>query len=178
MCAGNDCIQWINALTETIFDNESSFMDTCWRYGKDYKNSSELIEFYFSGESCRIAVILECGTTVSDTVDTVDVLAWYDENAKHIPVRKEADPLLHVKKKVHTPKKVKTLDLCKPDTFEYVADRIRKLRPSSRDKALNSIASIFHLKGGISEQDKEDLFSKLLEKDVIAIAGDGLITYM
>lgn len=76
--AGANLTELLNAVCCKVFDNEVSFMETCWQYGKDRNYWDELIEFYMAGERCRIAVLLPCGTTITDTVKTEDVLAWIE----------------------------------------------------------------------------------------------------
>ena len=75
----SDLTPLLNAVITTVFDNEDKFLKECWRYGAEpsYKGC-ELLEFYMSSESCRLAVLLPCGTTITDTVKTVDVIDWKD----------------------------------------------------------------------------------------------------
>lgn len=71
-------IELLHIVCCKVFDNEVSFMETCWRYGKDRKYWDELLEFYMAGDTCRIAVLMPCGTTITDTVKTADVLTWIE----------------------------------------------------------------------------------------------------
>src|ERR1041384_4747394 len=48
-----------------------------------------------------------------------------------------------------------------PDLIQYVADRLRKLKPSKKEKVFNSIDAMFQFQGGISDRDKERIFSEL-----------------
>jgi len=74
----SNLIDLLNAVITVVFDNEKDFMESCWRYGKEPDYWDELLEFYMASESCRIAVLLNCGTTISDTVKTRDVLDWFE----------------------------------------------------------------------------------------------------
>lgn len=71
-----ELITALNSVITKVFDNEESFMEECWRYGGDRMYWEELLEFYMASGSCRIAVLLPCGTTITDTVNTTDVLDW------------------------------------------------------------------------------------------------------
>ena len=51
-----------------------------------------------------------------------------------------------------------------PELIQYVADRLKKLKPSKKETLLNSIGAMFQFQGGISDGDKEKLFSALLKK--------------
>ena len=70
-----------------------------------------------------------------------------------------------------------TLKLSDPRLVKYVADRIRKLKPSKKDGLLNSIGAMFQFQGGISDADKEKLFSELLKKRHIAVSDNNRISY-
>ena len=48
-----------------------------------------------------------------------------------------------------------------PDLIHYVADRLRKLKPSRKEALFNSIGAMFQFQGGISDRDKEKIFSEL-----------------
>lgn len=41
-----------------------------------------------------------------------------------------------------------------PELVQYVADRLRKLKPSKKKPLFNSIAAMFQFQGGISDGDK------------------------
>jgi hypothetical protein len=42
-----------------------------------------------------------------------------------------------------------------PDLVQYVADRLRKLKPSKKEAHFNSIGAMFQFQGSISDDDKE-----------------------
>jgi hypothetical protein len=60
---------------------------------------------------------------------------------------------------------------------QYVADRLRKLRPSRKEALFNSIGAMFQFQGGISDGDKERMFSELKKRRYIIIAENGRIQY-
>lgn len=64
-----------------------------------------------------------------------------------------------------------------PELVQYVADRLRKLKPSKKEGLLNSIGAMFQFQGGISEGDKEKLFSELLKKRHITVSDNNSIHY-
>jgi len=64
-----------------------------------------------------------------------------------------------------------------PDLIQYVADRLRKLKPSKKEKVFNSIDAMFQFQGGISDSDKEKIFSELHKARHIDIGMDGRIQY-
>lgn len=64
-----------------------------------------------------------------------------------------------------------------PELVQYVADRLRKLKPSKKETLLNSIGAMFQFQGGISEGDKEKLFSELLKKRHITVSDNNHIHY-
>jgi hypothetical protein len=64
-----------------------------------------------------------------------------------------------------------------PELIKYVADRLRKLRPSKKDALFNSIGAMFHFQGGISDGDKEKIFSELRKRRHIVIGENGRIQY-
>lgn len=59
----------------------------------------------------------------------------------------------------------------------YVAERLRKLKPSKKPAVLNSIGAMFQFRGGISEAEKEGFFSALLEKRLITLGNNGRVEY-
>jgi hypothetical protein len=63
------------------------------------------------------------------------------------------------------------------DLFQYVSERVRKSKPSSKDALLNLIGSMFQFKGGISDRDKERIFSELHKARHIAVSENGRIQY-
>lgn len=64
-----------------------------------------------------------------------------------------------------------------PELVKYVADRLKKLRPSKKETLLNSIGAMFQFQGGISDSDKEKLCSELLKKRHITIAENNRVHY-
>ena len=64
-----------------------------------------------------------------------------------------------------------------PELVHYVADRPKKLRPSKKESVLNSIGAMFQFQGGISDSDKDKLFSELLKKRHITIAENNRVHY-
>ena len=64
-----------------------------------------------------------------------------------------------------------------PKLVQYVADRLKKLKPSKKETLLNAIGAMFQFQGGISDSDKEKLFSELLTKRYITIAEKNRIHY-
>ena len=70
-----------------------------------------------------------------------------------------------------------TLKLSDPKLVKYVADRIRKLKPSKKDGLLNSIGAMFQFQGGISDSDKEKMFTELVKKHHITVSENNHIHY-
>jgi hypothetical protein len=64
-----------------------------------------------------------------------------------------------------------------PELIQYVADRLKKLKPSKKETLLNAIGAMFQFQGGISEGDKEKLLSELLKKRHITIAENNRVLY-
>lgn len=64
-----------------------------------------------------------------------------------------------------------------PDLVQYVADRLRKLKPSKKDALFNSIGAMFQFQGGISDDDKEKMFSELQKRRHIVVGDDGRVQY-
>ena len=64
----------------------------------------------------------------------------------------------------------------KPD-LQYVADRVRKSKPSTKDKLMNLIGAMFQFRGGISDGDKEKIFSELHKARHIDVTENGRIQY-
>ena len=64
-----------------------------------------------------------------------------------------------------------------PELIQYVADRLKKLKPSKKETLLNSIGAMFQFQGGISDSDKEQLFSELLKMRHITIAENNRVHY-
>lgn len=63
------------------------------------------------------------------------------------------------------------------ELVQYVADRLRKLKPSKKDALINSIAAMFQFQGGISDDDKERIFSELQKRGHIGVAENGRVQY-
>ena len=64
-----------------------------------------------------------------------------------------------------------------PELVQYVADRLKKLKPSKKETLLNSIGAMFQFQGGISDGDKEKLFSELLKRRHITVTENNRIHY-
>ena len=64
-----------------------------------------------------------------------------------------------------------------PELVQYVADRLRKLKPSKKETLLNSIGAMFQFQGGISDSDKERMFSELRKRKHIAVDENGRVQY-
>ena len=64
-----------------------------------------------------------------------------------------------------------------PEMIQYVFERLRKLKPTKKETALNSIGAMFQFQGGISDSDKEKLFSELLQKRYLSIGANNRIEY-
>ncbi len=63
------------------------------------------------------------------------------------------------------------------DLAEYVAERIRKLRPAKKDALLNSISAMFQFRGGLSEQDREKIVAELQKKHYIKLETNNRVSY-
>ena len=64
-----------------------------------------------------------------------------------------------------------------PELVQYVAERLRKLKPSNKEAVFNSIGAMFQFQGGISDGDKEKVFAALVKERHIALADNGRVTY-
>jgi hypothetical protein len=64
-----------------------------------------------------------------------------------------------------------------PNSIQYIADRLRKLKPSTKPKVINSIGAMFQFRGGISDPDKERIFSELHKARHLDIGKNGRIQY-
>jgi hypothetical protein len=64
-----------------------------------------------------------------------------------------------------------------PELVQYVADRLHKLKPSKKEALVNSIAAMFQFQGGISDDDKERIFSELQKRGHIVVAENGRVQY-
>lgn len=63
------------------------------------------------------------------------------------------------------------------DQIQYVAERLRKLKPSRKETVFNSIGAMFQYRGGISDRDKERIFSELHKAQHIHVGNNGRIQY-
>lgn len=63
------------------------------------------------------------------------------------------------------------------ELVQYVAGRLRKLKPSKKEALFNSIAAMFQFQGGISDGDKERIFSELQKRGHIVVAENGRVQY-
>ena len=64
-----------------------------------------------------------------------------------------------------------------PELIQYVAERLKKLKPSKKEALLNSIGAMFQFQGGISAGDKEKMFSELLRNRHITITENDRVQY-
>jgi len=64
-----------------------------------------------------------------------------------------------------------------PELIQYVAERLRKLRPSKKQAIFNSIGAMFQFQGGISDKDKEKIFSELQMSRQIVVGENGRVKY-
>lgn len=60
---------------------------------------------------------------------------------------------------------------------EYVADRLKKLSPKTRDAVVHSIEAMFQFTGGIEADEVEKLLMTLGRKNFFQIAPTGKVTY-
>jgi hypothetical protein len=64
-----------------------------------------------------------------------------------------------------------------PELVQYVAKRLRKLKPSKKEALFNSIGAMFQFQGGISDSDKERIFSELQQRRHIVVAENDRVQY-
>ena len=64
-----------------------------------------------------------------------------------------------------------------PELIQFVADRLRKLKPSKKKALFNSFAAMFQFQGGISAGDKERMVSELQKRGHIVVAENGRVQY-
>ena len=64
-----------------------------------------------------------------------------------------------------------------PELVQFVADRLRKLKPSRKQALFNSIAAMFQFQGGISDGDKEKMFAELQQRGYIVVGENGQVQY-
>lgn len=62
-----------------------------------------------------------------------------------------------------------------PELVIYVAERLRKLRPTKKATVLNSIGAMFQFRGAISDEDKEKMFSALVQKKYLSVNPTGRV---
>ena len=55
------------------------------------------------------------------------------------------------------------------ELVQYVAGRLRKLKPSKKEALFNSIAAMFQFQGGISDGDKERMFLSCRSEDTSSL---------
>jgi hypothetical protein len=63
------------------------------------------------------------------------------------------------------------------ELVQFVSDRLRKLKPSRKEALFNSITAMFQFQGGISDEDKERMFSELQKRGHIVVAENGRVQY-
>lgn len=63
------------------------------------------------------------------------------------------------------------------DTLQYVATRIKKLRPNNKTSLINSIDAMFQFQGGISDSDRERIVLELQRERIVVINPNGRVTY-
>lgn len=63
------------------------------------------------------------------------------------------------------------------ELVQYIADRLRKLKPSTKEAVFNSIGAMFQFRGGISDGDKERMFSELQKRKHIVVGKNGRVQY-
>ena len=64
-----------------------------------------------------------------------------------------------------------------PELLEYVLERLKKLKPSKKEAVLNSIGAMFQFQGGVSDNDKEKIFSELLKRRHLILAANNRVQY-
>ncbi len=63
------------------------------------------------------------------------------------------------------------------DSVHYVADRLKKTKPGTRQKLLNAIGAMFQFRGAISDWDKAKLVGQLQEMRFLTVTGDDRVVY-
>jgi hypothetical protein len=63
------------------------------------------------------------------------------------------------------------------ELVQYVADRLRKLKPSKKETLINAIGAMFQFRGGISDADKKTMFFELQKRRHIEVAENGRVRY-
>jgi len=79
----------------------------------------------------------------------------------------------------HPASRVSVANAKAPDTdlVIYVAERLRKLKPSRKPAVLNSIGAMFQFRGGVSDAEKEAFFSALVKKRLIIVGKNDRVEY-
>lgn len=65
-----------------------------------------------------------------------------------------------------------------PELIQYVADRLKKLKPSKKEALLNSIGAMFQFRGSISDGDKEKVVTELLKERHFTIDKNNRVHYL
>lgn len=63
------------------------------------------------------------------------------------------------------------------DPVQYVVEKLLKLKPRKKTTLLNAIDSMFQFKGGITEEEKERIFSELQHLKYIKVDKNDRIDY-
>lgn len=63
------------------------------------------------------------------------------------------------------------------ELIHYVADRLKKLKPTKKAALFNCIGAMFQFQGGISDEDKERVFSELQRYRYIVMVENGRVQY-
>jgi hypothetical protein len=63
------------------------------------------------------------------------------------------------------------------ELIHYVADRLKKLKPTKKAALFNCIGAMFQFQGGISDEDKERIFSELQRYRYIVMVENGRVQY-
>ena len=90
-----------------------------------------------------------------------------------IQLARKGEEETYPQERVDTPTKTPT----GPETIDYIAERILKLRPTRKASVLNSIGAMFQFQGSISDQDKELIINELVRRKVLAVDSNDHITY-
>ena len=112
---------------------------------------------------------------------TYDELAEQIEKLSYRDKFRLAQLLIQLARKeeeeAHPERRSVTPPTANPDQIQYVAERLRKLKPSRKERVFNSIGAMFQFRGGISDRDKERIFSELHKARHIDVGNDGRIQY-
>jgi len=78
----------------------------------------------------------------------------------------------------HPERRQTTTATTKSDTdLNWVAERVRKSKPTNKEALLNVIDAMFQFRGGISDGDKQRFFSELHKARHIDVGKNGRIQY-